>query len=163
MKLRRERAQFYSLGGWMNAEQIYKSGGKMATIFQSSRAGKFVGEAGKNNSLILLDADLYPTEGQFGKADAYKQLQVSDKDLAKALDWMQKAKGAATIVVAFDGRVRKLRRTFEDWAENANKDPQRYLQGQPVAPFLPPPSPPRGGKGGRGAVGEVGGKSYEIP
>ena len=97
---------------------------------------------------MLLCADLFPTEGQFGKADAYKQLQVSEKDLAKPLDWMQKAKGPATIVVALDGRVRKLRRALEDWTDNANKDPQRLLQGppSPVAPFLPPPSPatPRG-------------------
>ena len=145
LKLRRDRAQFHSLGVWMNTESTYRSGGKMSTILQNSRVGRFVGEPGKNNSLFLLSAELLPTEGQFGKAEAYKTLQVSEKELSKPLEWMQKAKGPATIIVALDGRVRKLRRALEDWAENANKDPQRLIQGpplgQPVAPHPPIPSP----------------------
>ena len=125
--MRRDRAQFHSLGGWMNTESLYKSGGKMSTILQNSRVGKFVGEPGKNNSLFLLSAEFLPTESQFGKAEAYKALQVSEKELSKPLEWMQKAKGPATIIVALGRRVRKLRRPLEDWAEHANKAPLAYL------------------------------------
>ena len=140
LKLRRNSALFHSLGGWMNQDQVYKTGGKMSTVWQNSRTGKFVGSAGKDNSLMLLSPDLFPTEDQFGKAEACKQMQVSEKDLSKALDWMLKAKGPATIVVAMDGRVRKIRRVLEDWADNGNKDPQRLLQGSlPVQPVAPPP------------------------
>ena len=42
---------------------------------------------------------------------------------------MLKAKGPSTIALGFDGRVSKLRRTFEDWAEGACNDQQRLLQG----------------------------------
>ena len=139
-QLRRQSALFHSLGGWMNQDTVWKGGGKMSTIWQGSRVGKFVGTAGKKNSLMLLSADLFPTEAQFGKSDAAKHLQVTEKDLSKALDWMVKAKGPSTIVVALDGRERKLRRVLEDWAENFNKDPQRLLQGSlPMQPVALPP------------------------
>ena len=139
-QLRRQSALFHSLGSWMNQDTVWKGGGKMSTIWEGSRVGKFVGTAGKQNSLMLLSADLFPTEAQFGKSDAAKHLQVTEKDLSKALDWMVKAKGPSTIVVALDGRERKLRRVLEDWAENFNKDPQRLLQGSlPMQPVALPP------------------------
>ena len=46
------------------------------------------------------------------------------------------AKGPSTIVIGFDGRASKLRRTLEDWAEGACNDPQRLLQGSVL--FNPP-------------------------
>ena len=129
MKLHREYAQFHHATGWMSPKELYKSGGAISGLWQASRAGKFKGEAGKDNSLIMLSADMFPTSGQFGRVDCYKSLLVEPTDLTHALQWMLKAKGGSTITLAFDGRASKLRRCLEDWAEGACTDPQRILQG----------------------------------
>ena len=129
MKLRRDHAQFHSTGGYLDANALYQSGGKVSQIFQTSRSATFVGEAGKVNGLMMCSADMLPTSDQFGKAESYKHLFVGAKDLAKPLEWMTKARGPATIVVGLDGRDNKLRRVLEDWAESSCKDSQRHIQG----------------------------------
>ena len=128
LRIRKDRVQIHPLN-YMDAT-VFQRGGKATTVYSESRSAAFKGDPGKNNALLIVSADLFPSKKTFGAAESYKESYAPDaENFAKALQWMSTVKGPSTVQVAFDGRLKKHRRKIEDWMENTSGDIQREANG----------------------------------
>lgn len=128
LAMRKKLVTIHSIGDWRVSKECWKPGGKASAVFQRSKVASFRGEPGTSNAIILLSADLFPTRAHFGGATPHKDSPVWDESMKEALQWMSSARANNTVLIAFDGRCKKMKRAIEDWTETS-VDQSRYIDG----------------------------------
>ena len=68
---RKKDISFHAVQDWQ--KDIWKRGGEVTKLFQKSKFLSSKGEAGKQNSLILVNAETFPNKLAFQSSDAPKQ------------------------------------------------------------------------------------------
>ena len=124
----RRKAQVVFYAADWKAEP-YKKGGKLDSIMQSSRFSGKKGEAGKQHGLLLMSADLFPSEKLFASTAPHKAQIECGEPLAKTFRWMISAHGADRVMLAMDGRSKSVRRKFEDIVDELQMDKEKHLEG----------------------------------
>jgi hypothetical protein len=113
-------------------QDYWKKGGQATMLYQRSKFAQSSGEAavaGKQNSMIMLNAELFPTKEVFASPTPHKDPVPMTPDLKSAAKWVMAAQGNNTICVLADGRSKKVRRAFEDIVDECQTDEQKHLDG----------------------------------
>ena len=110
------------------SDNMYKRGGIMAGILQRSKFKESKGEPGKENSLIMLNAELFPNKEVFAKVGSYKNGIPLTETLKDAAKWATSARNNNTICLFTDGRNRLIRKAFEGIVEEAQTDEQKIIK-----------------------------------
>ena len=108
----------------------WKPAGQATNLLQRSRFMKSRGVPGKENSLFLLNAELFPNRAMFQKADAYKQSVPLSDQLKEAAKWTTSSRLTNSICLFTDGRTPKIRKAFQDIAEETQTDEQKHFHGE---------------------------------
>ena len=125
--MRKSLCSFHHLENWQR--EPWKRGGQATAILQRSKFRTTKGTAGKEHSLILLSAEMFPTKDLFLKATSYKDpVPVSD-DLQAAAKWALGARQNSTILLMSDGRSKKIRKLFEEIVEEGQPDEEKQFDG----------------------------------
>ena len=125
-----------------SSSSAWKSAGLATQLVQKSRFVKSKGPPGKENSLFLLSADLFPNKEMFQKVDGYKQPVLSTDQMKVAAEWTCASKNNNTICLFTDGRTRKIRKEFESIVDKQQTDEQKQFDGGIIYAF-PPKGDPR--------------------
>ncbi len=125
VSMRKNRCVFYNFENWQR--EPWKRGGQATAIVQRSKFATAKGEAGKDNTLILLSAEMFPCKEMFQKATSYKDPVPLSDDIKAAARWATSARQNDTVCAFGDGRSRKIRKAFEDIVEDAQCDEQKQL------------------------------------
>ena len=115
--------------GMLAGPDFWKKGGKATALFQRSKFNQASGEAGKQNHLVLLCAELFPTKELFESAAPHKDPVPVTHELKQAAKWGVSAQGGSTVCLFTDGRSKKVRRVLEDLVEEHQTDEQKQLEG----------------------------------
>ena len=110
-------------------KDIWRKGGDVTKIYQKSKFLSATGEAGKSNSLLMINAETFPNQVTFKNANAPKQLPQLSDDMKAAAQWCLNARLPNSIVLFFDGRNRKIGRAFETIVEGAQLDELKHVYG----------------------------------
>ena len=110
-------------------KDIWKRGGDVTKIFQKSKFLSATGDAGKSNSLFMINAETFPNKVAFQNANAYKQLPQLSEDIKAAAQWCLNARLNNSVVLFFDGRNRKIGRAFEMIVEGVQPDEKKHVNG----------------------------------
>ena len=128
ISLRRNLVNFSELD--YNDPAAFKSGGKASAIMQRSKFVTAKGEAGKQNSLILVSAELFPNKDVFRKPDAHKAPVPISELLKNAVRWSIRSRLNHSVCLFTDGRSRKISREFERILEAENDDEHKHYYGE---------------------------------
>ena len=104
--------------------------GQAAQVLQRSQFMKSKGVPGKENSLFLCCADLYPNREAFQKADAPKHPVILSDGLKEAAKWCVTSKLENSICLFTDGRNGKVRRAFETVINDNVNDESKHFDGE---------------------------------
>ena len=110
-------------------KDIWKKGGQISQIFQKSKFLTASGEAGKKNSLLMINAETFPNKAGAQSKKAPKQLPQLSDDIKAAAMWCLNTRLNNSVVLFFDGRNRKLGRAFEAIVEETLPDEMRWING----------------------------------
>ena len=111
---RKELINFYGLPDWKKGDDMFKSGGKASEILQRAKFLTSAGQAGKQNSLLIMSADLFPVESGLKAKEPHREKVHQSDSMVLAIRWMIRHKLENSIVLCFDGRCRKIRRACEE-------------------------------------------------
>ena len=127
---RKAKIQFIS-ADMLTTSEFWKKGGPATAILQRSKftASLPNGDAGKQNSLIMLCAEMFPSNEGFLSATPHKDPILPTADLKAAAKWAVSVQGVNTVVLLADGRSKKVRRVFEDVSEGHQTDEQKQIDG----------------------------------
>ena len=123
---RKKKIQFIS-SNMLTTNEFWKKGGQATSILQRSKFTSTTGEPGKDHSLILLCAEMFPSREGFLSATPHRDPLLPTADLKAAAKWAMAAQGGNTVVVLADGRSKKVRRVFEDIVEEYQSDEQKHF------------------------------------
>ena len=110
------------------SDRTWLPGGTANAALQRSRFLECSGEAGKDNSVMMLQAELFPSTLLFQDPNAHKNPVKVSASLKVAAKWCISARKDNTIVLFGNGRDRKMRRVFESLVEEATADEQKHLE-----------------------------------
>jgi len=125
----RKNSIHFIASNMLTQTDFWKRGGQASAQYQKSKFAQSSGEAGKQNSLVLLCAELFPTKELFESSTPHKDQVPLTTELKNAARWVMAAQGHNHICLLTDGRSKKVRRAFEDIVEEAQTDEQKHLDG----------------------------------
>ena len=140
---RKEKFTFHAID--FSAPQAWRQGGSATQVLQRSRFSKSDGVPGKDNSLMLMCAEVFP-QGQVWGADAPNQPVPLAETMKDACKWATKARRDNTMCVFTDGRNKKIRKAFEEIVEGEVPDEQMHYDGH-ITYTAPSKGDPRFSKG----------------
>ena len=106
----------------------WKKGGLATQTLQRSKFVRSKGEPGKENSMVLLNAELFPSKDLFLRSNAHKELAPCPDTLKQAAQFGASARNANSVVMLGDGRNRKIRKVFEAIVEEQQPDESKQFE-----------------------------------
>ena len=100
----------------------------LSGLYQKSKAFSNQGVPGKQNTIVVLSADLFPTKLMFEKAQAYKTGVEHTEGMTNAVQWMLRSQRHNTVIVLLDGNSRQVRKAFENTLEDHASDSSRFVE-----------------------------------
>ncbi len=131
---RRKNRQSFSAIDY-TATNAWTKGGLATSVLQRSRFMKSKGEPGKENSLLLMCAELWPNKDMFSKKDAYKHPVALVDAMKVAAKWAIASMLTNSACLFTCGRSRKVRKAFEDIVEAAVTDENKLFDGEVTYAF----------------------------
>ena len=134
MKAKRELVKLHVVSDWREPTKAFcAKGGTVSQAWLRSKAhlrnADAPGKTEKKHVAIIFSPELLPTREQFESAQVVKGSVVKTEAVQRALEWMSSARGDNTVLLAFDGRDKKVKRACEDWLDEKCPDPMRHIQG----------------------------------
>jgi hypothetical protein len=110
------------------SDRTWLPGGAAHAALQRSRFLESKGEPGKDNSVMMLQAELFPSDSLFQDPNSHKNPVRVSPGIKAAAKWCISAKKDNTVALFGNGRDRKMRRVFESLVDEAVSDEQKHLE-----------------------------------
>jgi len=126
VKMRRDLVNF-SVVDFGSKNVWQKNGGAHKVLAQSSFK-KSCGPPGKQNSLLLFNADVFPNKEMFKSKKNIKPVPMA-KEVKEAAGWAVSSRLTNSMCLFADGRNHKIRRALEDIIEENQRDEHTHFRG----------------------------------
>ena len=110
-----------------HSKDLWKKNGAAQRVLNSSNFKKSNGTPGRKNSLILLNAEVFPDKEVF-RSKANKPVPMTEA-VKEAAGWAVSSRLTNSMCLFTDGRNHKIRRALEDVIEANTTDEHKHFRG----------------------------------